>query len=114
MRVSITFRPFKSGDYHCFESPVLAYCVEELSFCHGPRPNCERTANRGDVAARINQSLARLNRGGARSVAVVFVVAVNGVARATQSRGHVAAYVNQLVTGVNHFLASESWPRYRP
>ena len=68
--------------------------------------------NRGHVAALINQSLARLNRGGARSVAVVFVVAVNGVARATQSRGHVAAYVNQLVTGVNHFLASESWPRY--
>lgn len=70
--------------------------------------------NRVDVAALINLALARLMRGGARSVAVVFVVAANGVARTTQSRGHVAALVNQRVNGVNHFLASESWPRYRP
>ena len=67
--------------------------------------------NCGDVAASINQSLARLMRGGERSVAVVFVVAVNGAARAAQSRGHVAALVNQIVTGVNHFLARLRSPK---
>ena len=70
------FQPPKTTKLRVVWALLLVYV---LSFGSVPLS----VTNRGHVAALINQSLARLNRGGARSVAVVFVVAVNGVARAT-------------------------------